>query len=132
MTFYYTALSRLCKYSDYEEIINFRMKIFDLMLGLSTVKEIKDGVRRITFTKVAGTKGATSAQIAKKLCTLKECDFLGKNIITHLLGGSFELDKQIEELGKLEKDCINKQEQNKRFLHGFICIESKPTFAEGI
>ncbi len=84
------------------------------------------------FTKIAGTKGATSAQIAKKLCTLKECDFLGKNIITHLLGGSFELDKQIEELGKLEKDCINKQEQNKRFLHGFIYIESKPTFAEGI
>ena len=48
MAFYYTALSRLCKYSDYEEIINFRMKIFDLMRGLSTVKEIKKKKKKLT------------------------------------------------------------------------------------
>lgn len=117
---------------EIEDVKTLLSATFPEIANSETKEEIKDGVRRITFTKVAGTKGATSAQIAKKLCTLKECDFLGKNIITHLLGGSFELDKQIEELGKLEKDCINKQEQNKRFLHGFIYIESKPTFAEGI
>ena len=48
MAFYHTALSRLCKYSDYQDIINFRMKIFDLMLGLSTVKEIKPHSKKLT------------------------------------------------------------------------------------
>ena len=84
------------------------------------------------FTKIAGTKGATSAQIAKKLCTLKECEFLGKNILMHLLGESFDLNKQLNELDKLKQDCIKKETQNKKFFQGFICIESKPTFAEGI
>ena len=84
------------------------------------------------FTKIAGTKGATSAQIAQKLCTLKECDFLGKNILMHLLGESFDLNKQLNELDKLKQDCIKKETQNKKFFQGFICIESKPTFAEGI
>ena len=84
------------------------------------------------FTKIAGTKGATSAQIAQKLCTLKECDFLGKNILMHLLGESFDLNKQLDELDKLKQDCIKKETQNKKIIQGFTCIESKPTFAEGI
>lgn len=38
---YFTALSRLCKYNDYERIINFRIHVFELMKGLIDVEEIK-------------------------------------------------------------------------------------------
>lgn len=38
---YFTALSRLCKYNDYERIINFRIYVFELMKGLIDVEEIK-------------------------------------------------------------------------------------------
>lgn len=117
---------------EIEDVKTLLSATFPEIANSDTKEEIKDGVRKITFTKVAGTKGATPKEIAKKLCTLKECEFLGKNILIHLLGGSFDLDKQISELDKLEKDCINKQEQNKKFLQGFIFIESKPTFTEGI
>ncbi len=117
---------------EIEDVKTLLSATFPEIANSTTKEEIKDGVRRITFTKIAGTKGATSAQIAKKLCTLKECEFLGKNILIHLLGGSLDLDKQIEELGKLEKDCITKEKQNEKFIQGFICMESKPSFAEGI
>jgi len=38
---YYVALSRLCKYSDYERIINFRIHVLELMKGLLDVEEIR-------------------------------------------------------------------------------------------
>ena len=117
---------------EIEDVKTLLSATFPEIANSETKEEIKDGVRRITFIKVAGTKGATSAQIAKKLCTLKECEFLGKNILMHLLGESFDLNKQLNELDKLKQDCIKKETQNKKFFQGFICIESKPTFAEGI
>ena len=117
---------------EIEDVKTLLSATFPEIANSETKEEIKDGVRRITFTKVAGTKGATSAQIAQKLCTLKECDFLGKNILMHLLGESFDLNKQLNELDKLKQDCIKKETQNKKFIQGFTCIESKPTFAEGI
>ena len=38
---YYVALSRLCKYSDYERIINFRIHVLELTKGLLDVEEIR-------------------------------------------------------------------------------------------
>ena len=48
MSFYHTALTRICKYSDYQNIINFRIKVLDLMRGLSDIKEIKPHSRKLT------------------------------------------------------------------------------------
>lgn len=44
---YFTALSRLCKYNDYERIINFRIQVFELMKGLIEVEEIKMHSKRL-------------------------------------------------------------------------------------
>lgn len=115
-----------------EDAKNLLSATFPEVANSTTKEEIKDGVRRVTFTKVAGTKGITGKDIANKLSKLKECDFLGKNIIQHLLGGSLDLDKQISELEQLEKDCVSKQQQTEKFIKGFIVMESKPTFTEGI
>ncbi len=48
MSFYHTALTRICKYSDYQNIINFRIKVLDLMRGLSDIKEIKPHSKKLT------------------------------------------------------------------------------------
>lgn len=118
---------------EIEDVKTLLSATFPEIANSTTKVEIKDGVRRITFTKVAGTKGITSVEISKKLSTLKPCEFLGANIILSFLKKEkFDLEKQISELEILKNKADNKAEDSSSILERFKFLRPKTNFTEGI